>query len=409
MSQTTPPADPPYDRVWNFSAGPSTLPVSVLEEVQRDLLNYKGHGMSVMEMSHRSKVYGEIISGAESTLRRVLGVPDNYSVLFMQGGGTGEFAATYLNLFASKAVREKQRKLGRQLSCDYLVTGSWSKGGLQEVTRLGAKPNVVINGVASSAKGLGPSVLYSSLPPVSEWNLGKPEETAFVYYCENETIHGLETPASLVLDAVDPSIPVICDMSSSMLSRPVDVSRFGAIVAGAQKNMGPAGVTIVIVRKDLLERDESDTDAIQRLPSVLDWCYFDKANSMPNTPPTFAIYVCGLVFKWVESQGGLTELEKLRELRAGLVYNMIDTHADFFIGPVEKRYRSAMNLVFNLPTPELESLFIADAAKKNMIQLKGHRNLEGIRVSLYNAMPIEGAEAFVEFMKEFYHKHCGKQ
>ncbi|KAJ1797751.1 Phosphoserine transaminase [Coemansia sp. RSA 2399] len=408
MSQSSS-VDPPYGRVWNFSAGPSTLPVSVLEEVQQDLMNYKGHGMSVMEMSHRSKVYGDIISGAEATLRRVLSVPDNYSVLFMQGGGTGGFAAAYLNLFASKAVREKQHKLGKQLSCDYLVTGSWSKGGLQEVTRLGAKPNVVLDGIVPPAKDPGSAVSYTSLPPVSEWNLGNPEETAFVYYCENETIHGLETPASLVLDAVDPSVPVICDMSSSMLSRPVDVSRFGAIIAGAQKNMGPAGVTIVIVRKDLLERDESDNDAVQRIPSVLDWHYFDKAGSMPNTPPTFSIYVCGLVFKWVESQGGVSELETLREARAGRVYSMIDAHPDFFIGPVDKRYRSAMNLVFKLPTPELESQFITEAAKHNMIQLKGHRITGGIRVSLYNAMPMEGAEAFVGFMKEFYREHGGNK
>ncbi|KAJ2747618.1 Phosphoserine transaminase, partial [Coemansia sp. BCRC 34490] len=370
MSQNPPADRPPYGRVWNFSAGPSTLPVSVLEEVQRDLINYKDNGLSVMEMSHRSKAYSEIITNAEGTLRRVLSVPDNYSILFMQGGGTGEFAATYLNLFASKSVREKQSKLGRQLRCDYLVTGTWSKGGLKEVTRLGAIPNVVFNGIESSDKDHGSAIAYTSLPPVPEWNLGKPEETAYVYYCENETIHGLETPSSLVLDAVDPSVPVICDMSSSMLSHPVDVSRFGAIIAGAQKNMGPAGVTIVIVRKDLLERDESDKDAIQRLPSVLDWCYFDKAGSMPNTPPTFAIYVCGLVFKWVETQGGVSALERLRKARADLVYNAIDAHPDFFSGPVDKRYRSAMNLVFNLPTPELEAEFIARAAKRNMIQLK---------------------------------------
>ncbi|KAJ2162291.1 Phosphoserine transaminase [Coemansia sp. RSA 552] len=390
---------PPYGRVWNFSAGPSTLPVSVLEEVQRDLLNYKGHGMSVMEMSHRSKVYGQIISEAEATLRRVLKVPDNYSIIFMQGGGTGEFAASYLNLFASKAVREKQRKLGRPLSCDYLVTGSWSKGGLKEVQRLGAKANVVLNGVA--AAGGNGQVAYNNLPPVSEWNLGPPEETAFVYYCENETVHGVETPSSMVVDAVDPSVPVICDMSSNMLSRPVDVSRFGAIVAGAQKNMGPAGVTIAIVRNDLLERDDDDPEVTRALPSVLDWCYFAGAGSMPHTPPTFSIYVCGLVFKWVEQQG-LEEMERLREERARLVYDEIDAHPQFFRGSVDKRFRSKMNLVFNLPTPELETQFLAEAAEHNMVQLKGHRSLGGIRISLYNAMPVEGAQAFVAFMKDFY-------
>ncbi|KAJ1995755.1 hypothetical protein GGI25_000733 [Coemansia spiralis] len=402
MSHST--SDLPYGRVWNFAAGPSTLPVSVLEEVQRDLLNYKGHGMSIMEMSHRSKEYGKIIGDAEATLRRILNVPDNYSVLFMQGGGTGEFAAAYLNLFASKAVSEKQRRLGRQLSCDYLVTGKWSKGGLKEVARLGGKPNAVFDGVVSNTEA-EPSVSYGSLPPVSSWKLGRPEETAFVYYCENETIHGVEMPSDLVLDAVDPSVPVICDMSSNMLSRPVDISRFGAIIAGAQKNMGPAGVTLVIVRKDLLERDDSDKEAIQRLPSVLDWRYFDKAGSMPHTPPTFSIYVCGLVFKWAEEQGGLEVLQKLREARAKLVYNMIDAHPDFFHGPVDKRYRSAMNIVFNLPTPELEAQFLADAAKRNIIQLKGHRSLGGIRVSLYNAMPLEGAIEFVAFMKDFYNEH----
>ncbi|KAJ2675146.1 Phosphoserine transaminase [Coemansia sp. RSA 1085] len=393
--------EPPYDRVWNFSAGPSTLPVSVLEQVQRDLFNYKGHGMSVMEMSHRSKIYGQIISNAEATLRRVLKVPDNYSVLFLQGGGTGEFAAAYLNLFASKSVREKQRKLGRQLNCDYLVTGSWSKGGLKEVQRLGGQPNIVLNGVTTAESG---EVKYTGLPPVSEWNLGKPEETAFVYYCENETIHGVETPSDFVVDAVDPSVPVICDMSSNMLSRPVDVSRFGAIVAGAQKNMGPAGVTIVIVRKDLLERDD-DPETIRNMPSVLDWCYFDAAGSMPHTPPTFAIYVCGLVFEWVEAQG-VEALEKLREARSKLVYDEIDAHPEFFRGSVDKRYRSAMNIVFNLPTPELESKFIVEAGERNMVQLKGHRSLGGIRISLYNAMPLDGARKFVAFMKEFYTQNC---
>ncbi|KAJ1723370.1 Phosphoserine transaminase [Coemansia erecta] len=390
-----------HGRVWNFSAGPSVLPMSVLEEVQHDLLNYKGQGMSVLEMSHRSKVYGNIISDAEATLRRVLKVPDNYSVLFLQGGGTGEFAASYLNLMASKAVREKQRKLGKPLKCDYLITGGWSKSGLKEVKRLGANANVVLDGVKSPSTG---ETVYNSLPPVSEWKLSKPEETAYVYYCENETVHGVETPANFVVDAVDPSVPVICDMSSNMLSRPVDVSRFGAIVAGAQKNMGPAGVSIVIVRKDLLERDESDPEVTRNLPSVLDWCYFDGAGSMPHTPPTFSIYVCGLVFKWAEAQG-LEALSKLRDERSNMVYDEIDAHPEFFNGLVDKKYRSSMNLVFTLPTPELEAKFIAEAAERNMVQLKGHRSLGGIRISLYNAMPVEGARAFVDFMKEFYDKN----
>ncbi|KAJ2000831.1 Phosphoserine transaminase [Coemansia thaxteri] len=388
----------PYGRVWNFSAGPSVLPVSVLEEVQRDLLNYKGTGMSVMEMSHRSKTYDDIIEGAEATLRRVLKVPDNYAVIFLQGGGTGGFAASYLNLFACKAVRDKQRKLGRQLSCDYLVTGSWSKGGLKEAQRLGGRPNVVLDGVRATKTG---AVSYHSLPPVSEWKLGKPEETAFVYYCENETIHGVETPSSLVVDAVDPSVPVICDMSSNMLSRPVDIKRFGAIIAGAQKNMGPAGVSLVIVRKDLLERDEAGVEAVRSIPSVLDWLYYASAGSMPHTPPTFAIYVCSLVFKWAEEQG-LEALERLRQARSGLVYDMIDAHPEFYRGPVDRYYRSRMNVVFNLPTKELEAQFIAEAAKRSMIQLKGHRSVGGVRISLYNAMPLEGAQVFVEFMKEFY-------
>ncbi|PIA18723.1 phosphoserine aminotransferase [Coemansia reversa NRRL 1564] len=391
---------PTHGRAWNFSAGPSVLPLSVLEEVQHDLLNYKGHGMSVLEMSHRSKVYGDIIADAEATLRRMLKVPDNYSILFLQGGGTGEFAAAYLNLFASKLVRDKQRKLGRQLNCDYLVTGSWSTNGLKEVQRLGGKPNVVVNGVVSAESG---KISYTSVPAVTEWKLSNPEETAFVYYCENETVHGVELPQSMVVDAVDPSVPVICDMSSNMLSRPVDVKRFGAIIAGAQKNMGPAGVTIAIVRKDLLERDD-DPEITCNLPSVLDWCYFDSAGSMPHTPPTFAIYVCGLVFKWAEKQG-LDALERLREARSKLVYDEIDAHPEFFLGWVDKRYRSGMNLVFNLPTSELETQFISEAAEHNMLQLKGHRKLGGIRISLYNAMPIEGAEAFVAFMKDFYAKN----
>ncbi|KAJ2777091.1 hypothetical protein H4R18_005329 [Coemansia javaensis] len=382
-------------RVWNFSAGPSTLPLPVLEEVQRDLLNYGGTGMSVLEMSHRSKTYGGIIGDAEATLRRVLDVPSNYSILFMQGGGTGEFAAAYLNLFASRAVREKQRRLGRPLACDYLVTGSWSKLGKQEVERLGGRVNVAADGAASG---------YAGIPPAAEWTLGAPDETAFVYYCENETIHGVEVPPSAVVDAVDPSVPVICDMSSNMLSRPVDVGRFGAIVAGAQKNMGPAGVTVVIVRKDLLERDEGDADVTRALPSVLDWSYYDRAGSMPHTPPTFSIYVCGLVFRWAEQQG-IRELARRRAARARLVYDEIDAHPAFFRGRVDPACRSEMNLVFNLPTPELEATFLAEAAERRMVQLKGHRSLGGIRVSLYNAMPLEGAEAFAAFMRDFYARH----
>ncbi|KAJ1960009.1 Phosphoserine transaminase [Dipsacomyces acuminosporus] len=391
----------PYNRVYNYSAGPSMLPVPVLEEVQRDLLNYQGTGMSVLEMSHRSKTYDNIIRGAEATLRRVLSVPDNYSVLFLQGGGTGEFAATYLNLFASKLVRDKERKLGRKLSCDYIVTGSWSKSGLKEVKRLGGNPRVAADGVRTASTG---EVSYTGVSPVSEWSLGKPEETAFVYYCDNETIHGVEMTPEIVVDAVDPSVPVICDMSSNMLSRPVDVKRFGAIVAGAQKNMGPAGVTVVIVRKDLLIRDEDDTEVLRTLPSVLDWCYYDRAGSMPHTPPSFAIYVCGLVFKWVEDQG-LEKVQELREARAKAVYDLLDAHPDFFRGPVDAEFRSPMNIVFNLPTKELEAQFIAEASARNMIQLKGHRSLGGIRVSLYNAMPIEGAQAIVGFMKAFYENH----
>ncbi|KAJ1958546.1 Phosphoserine transaminase [Linderina pennispora] len=386
--------NPASDRVLNFSAGPSTLPLSVLEEVQRDLLNYKGTGVSVLEMSHRSKPYDAIIREAEATLRRVLDVPANYAVVFLQGGGTGEFAASYLNLFASKSVRAKQAKLGRPLSCDYVVTGSWSKAGMKEVKRLGGHVNTVIDGVEGK---------YVGVPPASEWRLGKPEETAFVYYCDNETVNGVECRPETVVDAVDPSVPVICDMSSNMMSRPVDIKRFGAIVAGAQKNMGPAGVTIAIVREDLLERDD-DPEVLRALPSVLDWQYYSKAGSLPHTPPCFTIYVCGLVFKWVESLG-LEKVEELREERAKLVYDTIDSHPEFFKGPVDKQYRSRMNIVFNLPTKELEAQFVAEAAKENMIQLKGHRSVGGIRVSLYNAMTIEGAQAVVQFMLSFYEQN----
>ncbi|KAJ1916777.1 Phosphoserine transaminase [Mycoemilia scoparia] len=384
-------------RVFNFCAGPSTLPLPVLKQARDEFFNYKGTGMSVMELSHRSKVFDEIIETAESNLRTLLSIPSNYRILFFQGGGMGQFAATYLNLQASKYAHEKRAKLGKELVCDYLVTGSWSEGAVKECKRLGGNANLVIDTKDSK---------YSHIPDKSTWKLSPPEETAYVYYCDNETIHGVEFDPDAVTSIVDPSVPIICDISSNILSRPIDISKFGVLVAGAQKNMGPAGATLVIVRDDLLERPQDVVPkAVSQLPTVFDYALFAKAKSLLNTPSTYTIYMCGLVYKWVIDQGGVEGMQRLREKRSGILYDVIDKYPDFYHGFVAKQNRSSMNPVFTLPNEELSAQFLKESQELGMVQMKGHRSLGGIRPSLYNALPVEAVEHLVKFMEEFYQKH----
>jgi phosphoserine aminotransferase len=351
-------------RVFNFSAGPAILPEPVLRQVQEELLDWHGSGMSVMEMSHRDKDFMSIATEAEATLREILGVPANYKVLFMQGGATGQFAFVPMNL------------LGRKTSADYVVTGSWGQKAAKECAKYG-KANIV----AKPEK-------FTSVPAPATWKLNA--EAAYVHYTPNETIEGVEFN---FIPQVG-SVPLVADYSSTFLSRPIDVSKFGLIYAGAQKNAGPAGVTMVVVRDDLIGHGHP------LLPSAFDYKTVADNESMLNTPPCFAWYVCGLVFKWIKAEGGLAEIGRRNERKAKLLYDYIDSES-FYRNPVEKASRSWMNVVFTLANAELDGDFLKGAAKAGLPGLKGHRSVGGMRASIYNAMPEAGIKALVEYMKEF--------
>lgn len=357
-------------RVHNFSPGPAVLPVEVLEQARDEILDWHGTGMSVMEMSHRGKSFISIAEQAETDLRELLGVPGNYKVLFMQGGATMQFAAVPLNLSAP----------GQTI--DYVNTGAWSKKAIGEAKRY-AKVSI-----AADAGGA-----YSSIPPVTTWQ--RSTEAAYLHYTPNETIGGVEF--HFVPDAGD--VPLVADMSSTLLSRPVDVSEFGVIYAGAQKNIGPAGLTVVIVRDDLLGRARSEA------PSVLDYAAVAKDGSMLNTPPTYAWYLAGLVFQWLKRQGGLAAIGERNRAKAGMLYDAID-RSSFYKNPVSKDARSWMNVVFTLSKPELDKPFAAEAKAAGLVGLEGHRSVGGMRASLYNAMPLSGVEALVSFMNEFERTHA---
>eukprot|EP01025_Chloroclados_australasicus_P015684 TRINITY_DN1755_c0_g2_i1.p1 TRINITY_DN1755_c0_g2~~TRINITY_DN1755_c0_g2_i1.p1 ORF type:complete len:410 (-),score=62.47 TRINITY_DN1755_c0_g2_i1:416-1645(-) len=360
----------PYGRVYNFSAGPACLPVDVLEKVQVDMLNWQGSGMSVMEMSHRGKEFDSIIKKAEDDLRKLLSIPDNYHVLFLQGGASTQFSAVPLNLSAEGDT------------VDQLITGSWSKKAQAEAEKY-CDANV-------AAKGDN-----KSIPPQSEWNLS--ENGIYLHYCDNETIQGVEfqTPPD-VSDRI-----LVSDMSSNFCSKPVDVSKFGVIYAGAQKNIGPAGVTVVIVREDLVGNARPQT------PVMLDYKTMTESKSLYNTPPCFAIYVCGLVFEKLLNEGGLQAQQKRNQEKAKIVYDAIEESQGFYNSPVDPAVRSNMNVPFTIPSnPDLEKEFIAEAAKLGMIQLKGHRSVGGMRASIYNSMPLEGCQALASFMKSFAAKHA---
>ncbi len=357
-------------RVFNFSAGPAALPESVLRQAAEEMLDWHGSGQSVMEMSHRGKEFMTIAAEAEADLRELMGIPANYKALFLQGGATLQFAMVPINLLRGKA------------SADYVNTGEWAKKAIKE-----AKQYCQVN-VAASAEDRN----YSYAPAQEAWKLDK--DAAYVHYTANETIGGVEfhwQPHS-------GDVPLVCDMSSNILSRPVDVSKFGLIYAGAQKNIGPAGLTIVIVREDLVGQ------ALPQTPLMLDYKTHVDNDSMYNTPPTYAIYIAGLVFRWLKQQGGLAAMEKHNREKAALLYDFLDG-SGFFLSPVAKPDRSLMNVPFTLKKPELDEEFLKGAKARGMIQLKGHRSVGGMRASIYNAMPLEGVRTLVNYMKEFEAKH----
>jgi len=357
-------------RIFNFAAGPATLPLEVLEQARDEIPDWQRSGMSVMEVSHRSKAFVAVAEQAEADLRELLAVPGNYRVLFVQGGASGQFSAVPLNL--SRAGD----------TADYLNTGQWSKKAVGEARRY-----LAVNVVADE-KESG----YSTVPdPASlEFTAG----AAYVHYTPNETIGGVEFP--YVPETVD--VPLVADMSSTILSRPVDVSRFGLIYAGAQKNIGPSGITVVIVRDDLVGRSRAET------PGVFDYKAMADAGSMLNTPPTFGWYMAGLVFQWLKRQGGLEAMAARNRAKAARLYAAIDGSA-FYANPVDRSCRSWMNVPFTLAKPELEKTFLAESAAAGLANLEGHRSVGGMRASLYNAMPAEGVEALVDFMADFERRH----
>jgi phosphoserine aminotransferase len=358
-------------RVFNFAAGPAVLPLPVLTQVRDELPDWDGTGMSVMEVSHRSKAFIRVAEEAEQLLRELLEIPANYRVLFLQGGATGQFAAIPMNLARPDAT------------VDYLNTGSWSKKAIGEAQRLLARVNVVADEAASR---------YTTVPEAS--TLRCTPGAAYLHYTPNETIGGVEFPYIPDCGAV----PLVADVSSTILSRPLAVSRFGLLYAGAQKNIGPAGLTVVIVREDLVGRARSGT------PSVWDYQAMAQDGSMLNTPPTFALYVAGLVLRWLKAAGGLAQAAERNRLKAETLYGAIDS-SGFYRNPVNPACRSWMNVPFVLPRPELDKPFLTEAKAAGLTNLEGHRSVGGMRASLYNAMPLEGVQALVSLMKDFERRH----
>ncbi|MDG9668506.1 3-phosphoserine/phosphohydroxythreonine transaminase [Hahella sp. CR1] len=354
------------DRKFNFCAGPSALPTEVLLQAQAELLDWRGKGLSIMEMSHRSDDFVSVAVEAERDFRELMSVPDNYKVLFVQGGAATQFASVPLNLL----------KLGAE--ADYIDTGIWSKKAIAEAGRY-LKVNV-----AASAKDNG----YSRIPARSEWRLS--ESAGYVHYTPNETIGGVE-----FLDIPDVGDkPLVADMSSTILSRPVDISRFGVIYAGAQKNIGPAGLTLVIVREDLLGY------ASDSLPTMLNYKVASENDSMVNTPPTFSWYLAGLVFKWLKGKGGVQAMEAINCRKAGKLYSYIDD-SEFYANPIDLSCRSWMNVPFTLKDDSLDQKFLQEAEEAGLLNLQGHRSVGGMRASLYNALPEEAVDALVGFMQDF--------
>ena len=357
--------------IYNFSAGPAVLPKEVLQQVQSELVEWHGSGMSVMEMSHRGKEFMGIAAEAEADLREIIGIPANYKVLFLQGGASTQFSMIPMNLLRGKS------------SADYLNTGEWSKKAIKE-----AQKYCSVNVVASSE-----DKNFSYAPEQSAWTLDP--DAAYVHYTSNETIGGVEmfwTPEV-------GTVPLVVDMSSHILSRPIDVSKFALIYAGAQKNIGPAGLTIVIVRDDLIGQTVNGT------PTMMDYKTHAENESMYNTPPTFAMYVAGLVFKWIKARGGLVAMEKYNADKAGLLYDCLDA-SSLYTCPTATENRSRMNVPFTLKDAALDEEFLKGAKGRGLLQLKGHRSVGGMRASIYNAMPIEGVQTLVDYLQTFEKAHA---
>ena len=356
------------ERIFNFSAGPAVLPEPVLKQAQRDLFALPGVGMSVLEISHRSAAFEQIIAEAEADLRKLVGIPDNYKVLFLQGGASLQFTMIPMNLLPKGA------------SADYLLTGSWGQAAIKEAKKLGT-----VREAATTA-----DTNFNRLPKSEDIKLDP--NAAYVHYTSNETIFGVEFQEDMNFGGA----PLICDMSSNFISRPIDVSKYGLIYAGAQKNAGPAGATIVIIREDLLER------VPENLPATLDYKNLVKNGSMYNTPPCFAIYICGLVFKWALNDiGGLEKVQAMNQEKAAILYKAIDASDNYYRGHAEADCRSLMNVTFRLPSEDLEKKFIKEATAAGLDGLKGHRSVGGLRASIYNAFPKAGVEKLVEFMADF--------
>ncbi|MBD5542861.1 MAG: 3-phosphoserine/phosphohydroxythreonine transaminase [Lachnospiraceae bacterium] len=358
-------------RVYNFSAGPAVLPEEVLKEAADEMLDYKGTGMSVMEMSHRSKAYDTIIKEAEADLRELMNIPDNYKVLFLQGGASQQFAMIPMNLMKNKVA-------------DYIVTGQWAKKAFQEASIYGKA-----NKIASSE-----DETFSYIPDCSD--LPVSEDADYVYICENNTIYG--TKFHTLPNTKGKTL--VSDVSSCFLSEPVDVSKYGIIYGGVQKNIGPAGVVIVIIREDLITED-----TLPGTPTMLKYKIHADNDSLYNTPPAYGIYICGKVFKWIKKQGGLEAMKEHNEKKAAILYNFLD-ESKLFKGTVRKEDRSLMNVPFVTGDAELDAKFVKEAKEAGLENLKGHRTVGGMRASIYNAMPIEGVEKLVEFMKKFEAENC---
>ena len=354
-------------RIWNFSAGPAALPEEVLRQAQEELLDWHGAGCSVMEMSHRGKEFMSIIAQAEADLRELMGIPAGYKVLFLQGGATQQFAQIPMNLLAGR-------------SADYIVTGSWSKKALKEAQRIGN----VRCAATTEASGC------TRLPTVEEIKLDP--FAAYLHVCTNETIHGVEIPAERIADT---GVPLVADMSSHILSRPVPVEKFGLIYAGAQKNIGPSGLTLVIIKQELLGM------APLTVPSVMDYAVMAENGSMLNTPPTYGIYIAGLVFQWLKRQGGLEGIAAVNAEKARILYESIDNSGGFYRNPVDHDCRSRMNVPFTLANPELDAVFLAESKAAGLVSLKGHKSVGGMRASIYNAVSLKGVQVLVEFMNDF--------
>ena len=354
-------------RIWNFSAGPAVLPEEVLRQAQEEMLDWHGAGCSVMEMSHRGKEFSSIIEQAEADLRELMGIPANYKVLFLQGGATQQFAQIPMNLLGDR-------------SADYIVTGSWSKKAYKEAQRFGTVR------CAATTENSG----FTRLPAAEEVRLDP--AAAYLHICTNETIHGVEVGDARLAAT---GVPLVADMSSHILSRSVEVAKYGLIYAGAQKNIGPSGLTLVIVRDDLIGK------APANIPTVMDYAVMADNGSMLNTPPTYGIYIAGLVFQWLKRQGGLAAMEAVNVEKAQLIYDCIDNSGGFYRNPVDLDCRSRMNVPFTLAKPELDSEFLAETKAAGLAALKGHKSVGGMRASIYNAMPLVGVQVLVDFMNDF--------